>query len=141
MDQFDGWDYEFVDSRDEVLENVARWNQGMGIPGATTHWQHGSTTYFVYDGQGSFAPSKFCAYVCVGVGEQRHPMTVERYIGDDGANHRTNGRDARRHLQNHIGMRLTDGNAAPEVLKAFRAWLDGLPINVDPDGPRFLTHG
>jgi len=143
----------FVGDFLEVFLNLRQWNQELTQDEtAKERWGQRTITYFVFDPYSrQFAPSKFCAYSGLwkkpsqaskfeGLNFGKYVMTTGFYVTLDGVYSHFDGRRARTHLTNRLGMtaiKLTD----IETLKfLFDKWLNTFKdsIRVHPKGPIIL---
>ncbi|WOD40456.1 hypothetical protein [Nodosilinea sp. E11] len=137
----------------EVFLNLRQWNyEILHDPTAQDKWGQRTITYFVFDPYSrKFAPSKFCAYSGIWKhrkttsslqtsGSSNSVMTVDFYTILDGAYSNFDGRRARIHLTNCLGMTAINLLQAPHFEKIFEEWLNifGNSIRVHPAGPIFL---
>lgn len=134
----------------EVLLNLYRWNQEVQSSQGQRLWGKRTVTFFVYDRVSQqFAPSKFCAYVAVRnskqpddprMAEMRSEMSLEYYatLQND---RRFDGRAARSHLVDRLGMMLKQDTDDSSVAASFNKWLEsrGAQIRVHPQGPIFIV--
>jgi len=120
----------FVANLMEVMHNVVQWNRDMMNPTIQSLWGKRRITYFVYNPHTKqFAPSKFCAYISVGKqAENNEPdvmgpaMTIPLYVKIPWGEPIFDGHTARRHLENHLAMRLVKLTEIPDLYITFNSW-------------------
>lgn len=114
----------FVGDLLEVLLNLRGWNDDLRTEDGKRAWGSRAVTYFVFDpNSGLFAPSKFCAYVPILLGNDRHRMTAAAYSALNDGTHVMDGQRAWKHLTSELGMRLLSGLEAGPILDRFGRWL------------------
>jgi hypothetical protein len=138
-----------------VMLNIRQWNEEVGTPEDNRLWGKRVITYFVFDPySGSFAPSKFCAYMVSpptqspssALGDKSilptdiTKMTVETYATLDGTDTRFDGARARTHLMRNLAMVPRTPKEIPKVGVLFSRWLSRHinSIILHPEGPVFL---
>lgn len=118
----------FVANLMEVMHNVAQWNRDMMEPINHSAWGKRRITYFAYNPHTSeFAPSKFCAYISlerlgVNIDITGATMTVPLYVQIPWDEPIFDGKIARKHLENHLAMRLIKPENGSEVYRKFINW-------------------
>ncbi|MCU0935458.1 MAG: hypothetical protein MUF66_05150 [Gammaproteobacteria bacterium] len=146
-----GYAVHFAGNLLEVMLNVRQWNRDLASPEGARRWRRRTVTYFVSGPRsGTFAPSKFCAYVAIpkasGAGDSGPApsltlgMTVDAYERIEHGESRFDGGKAWRHLVERLGMSVRPLAELPALHDAFAQWLAGLrdAITVHPDGPSVL---
>lgn len=143
----------FVGDFLEVFLNLRQWNyEILSDPIAKDTWGQRTITYFVFDPYSQkFAPSKFCAYSGIWKHQgnnspaqapksPRSVMTIDFYTTLDGVYKNFDGRRARIHLTDCLGMVAVDANQRENLTSNFEKWLDVFDdsIRVHPKGPVFL---
>lgn len=124
----------------EVMLNLRQWRLDMADAMGRAQWGRRTVTYFVCDRRTrGFAPSKFCAFLCVD-GSRFSQMDMGQYVTYDESEPRFDGHVARMHLVRRLAMRETTAGDAPEIGRMFQRWLEGYAdaITVHPRGPVFL---
>jgi len=135
----------------EVMLNLHSWNREIKTEKGCDLWGRRVITYFVYDPRSkNFAPSKFCAYVSVCAEPYSQPvapsgssysgMTIKNYTSIDENDRRFDGRRARIHLTDNLGMIRKEQNQDPEIRNNFDIWIRNLidSVTIHPKGPVFL---
>jgi hypothetical protein len=118
-------DVHFVGDLFEVLLNLRGWNDDMQTEEGRTAWGSRAVRYFVFDpNSGLFAPSKFCAYTPVLLGDDRHRMTTATYTALNDGTHVMDGHRAWKHLTMALGMRLLSDVEVGQVMGKFGGWLE-----------------
>ena len=136
----------------EVMLNVRQWNREIETAAGKALWGKRTVTYFVFDARsGTFAPSKFCAYVPVPLpanyaGTPQHPhanavMTLALYVNLDGIDSRFDGHRAWTHLTGNLVMVRRGPQESSRLMSLFEQWLgrNRDSIIVHPNGPAFLS--
>jgi hypothetical protein len=128
----------------QVLLNLRQFNRDMRDSHFRELFGRRTITFFVYDPiAGSFAPTKFCAFIphphssgLFDAGRER-AMSVPLYVQLDETHAIFDGHLARKHLVDRLGMTF----APTPPLEAFRAWLGPLAeqIRLHPSGPQFIV--
>jgi hypothetical protein len=143
----------FVGDFLEIFLNLRQWNyEILHDPIARDKWGQRTITYFVFDPYSKqFAPSKFCAYSGIWNHQEsisslpvsqspKSVMTIDFYVGLDGVYKNFDGRRARIHLTDCLGMIAVDQTQADNLTQSFEKWLKTFDksIRVHPKGPIFL---
>lgn len=143
----------FVGDFLEVFLNLRQWNyEILSDPIAKDKWGKRTITYFVFDPYSqNFAPSKFCAYSGIWKRQgnnspvqspksPRSVMTIDFYTTLDGVYKNFDGRRAKVHLTDCLGMIAVDANQRENLTSSFEKWLETFDesIRVHPKGPVFL---
>jgi hypothetical protein len=138
----------------DVMLNLRSWNKDMRTAQGEKLWGRRTITYFVYEPRsGDFGPSKFCAFVGLPARSQndregavliraaKSEMTMELYAGVDDGDRRFDGRRARIHLTNNLGMIQKSPQEDQNVLGHFHKWLSRYTefITIHPAGPTFIV--
>jgi hypothetical protein len=132
--------------------NLRQWNREIETAAGKALWGKRTVTYFVLDARsGTFAPSKFCAYVPIVAspnygGTPQHPhanaaMTLALYVSLDGINSRFDGHRAWTHLTGSLVMVRRAPQESSHLVSLFEQWLarNKDSIIVHPSGPVFLS--
>jgi hypothetical protein len=145
----DGHKIHFTSDPFEVMVNLERWNQEILEEYGQRLWGRRRVAYFAYNpASGSFAPSKFCAFIPVGPVEndtvyREGPvtMTVGLYCGLDEDETRFDGNIAWRHLKDRLGFEEQDIRRDAELLRNLEHWLkeQEKTIELHPKGPVILA--
>jgi len=137
----------------DVMLNLHRWNKDMSSVQGHRLWGRRTITYFVYEPRsGDFAPSKYCAFVglpttsqgncegTVSIRAVKSEMTVELYASVDDSDRRFDGRRARIHLTNNLGMIQISPQEDRSILGHFHKWVSRYTecITIHPAGPAFI---
>lgn len=130
----------------EVMLNARAWNTAASTTDGGQAWGRRVVTFFVYDRQGkAFAPSKFCAFVPIHLGQAVSASTIsmdlETYASLDELETRFDGNVAQRHLTIQLSMQpVPIDEAPPEVTSSFRTWHKRFAerITLHPRGPILL---
>ncbi|MEI6126603.1 MAG: hypothetical protein WCQ99_08650 [Pseudomonadota bacterium] len=134
----------------EVFLNLRQWNNEIKNNSSAEKWGQRTITYFVFDPYSKkFAPSKFCAYIFVNMKPDRNlnvfspsscTMTIDSYTALDGSDRRFDGRSARMHLTEGLGMLELPFTESSLIATMFEKWLKAYKytIHVHPKGPIFL---
>jgi len=124
----------------EVIVNLRKWNEEIHTEYHKKLWGRRTVTYFVFDpSSGTFAPSKFCAYVAISsthLVSINTVMSVELYVTLDGMDSRFDGRRARLHLTKGLAMSSKKLSDSDYLSIAFDRWLSQHTetITVHPNG-------
>jgi hypothetical protein len=143
----------FVGDILDVMLNAQRWNKDISTVEGKHQWGRRTITYFVYDPRSrDFAPSKFCAFLAIpslncndhedraSVPIETSGMNIEFYASVENGDGKFDGRRARMHLINHLGMIQKSPQQDENVLSDFRRWLarHTHAIGIHPAGPAFI---
>lgn len=124
----------FAGNLTEVMLNLHQWNEEMKTSPGKEMWGHRTITYFVYDPSSKqFAPSKYCAYIGLQAKayKLRRPspmltdfaMTVALYTSIDDTERKFDGRRARIHLTDRLGMLQKEPGGETDILEHFDRWI------------------
>jgi hypothetical protein len=127
----------------EVMLNVRTWNEQIVQAEYRRLWGKRTISYFVFDPiSGLFAPSKFCAYVLIGIHSTSASsgMNIPFYTSLDENEKLFDGHRAHNHLAHHLSMRLVPDSEAKDFLPLFESWLNTNRDNlaVHTRGPIFI---
>lgn len=133
----------------DVVLNAQRWNRQIEDTGMKASWDKRQIRYFVHDPvSGTFAPSKFCAYILledhVGGNSAQSGlqvgMNIAHYVTLDTSERRFDGRLARLHLTERLAMRTEDTADHPQLANDFCSWLakHTQSVSLHRDGPVIL---
>lgn len=130
----------------EVMLNAKAWNDEVTTPQGAHAWGRRTVTYFVHDpNEGSFAPSKFCAFVPIDPMRSSQAPTVSMdmrlYASLDESETRFDGNVARQHLIRRLSMiEEPIAGRTGALARAFARWHEGISstITLHPQGPTVL---
>lgn len=133
----------FASNLFEVMLNVRQWNDEVSSTYGKDLWGRRTVTFFVHDRiSGLFAPSKYCAFTPVAVGQPSsapHPeMDLATYVNLDETETRFDGAVARMHLERRLGLSVVRvQDSRPADVEAFWGWHAGrkLQLRLHPNGP------
>lgn len=130
----------------EVMLNVKSWNEEISREKGMKAWGKRTVTFFVHDPrEGTFAPSKFCAFVPLYPVRSAEAlsvsMTMDLYASLDEAESRFDGNLARSHLRRRLSMVEAPLAAdTTEMRRDFSNWYrrGSTSITLHPRGPLIL---
>lgn len=130
---------DFAGTITEVLENARQWNRDLDTDEGKARWGRRLVTYFVYEpSSGTFAPSKFCAYVARQ--PEPGPLLVAQYVKIEHSTPIFDGHQACEHLTGKLAMKLVAVEPDSALGLRFQQWAQAHEgsIKVHTNGPKLL---